>query len=398
MAISPSIMTTYGRIDIAFTHGKGSFLFSEDGNRFLDYASGIAVNAFGHCHPKLVEALTEQANKLWHTSNLYRIPEQEVVAEKLVANSCAERVFFCNSGAEATEGAVKVARRYAWANGEKDRTEILCATGAFHGRTLAMLAANDRPLFREGFGPSAQGFTHVEWGNIESLKELIGKHVAAILVEPVQGEGGARKAPDGYLKSLKDIALENGSLLISDEVQIGMGRSGTLFAYQQEEIEPDIIALAKGLGGGFPVGAVMAKAEVGDAMVPGTHGSTFGGNPLAMRSANAVLDLLLEDGFLQSLRDTIRYFDNKMDELILNDKNNFSVIVRKKGSGMLRGFELNENYTAADFGNIAREKGLLLVGAAENTIRLLPPLNTSKEEIDMAFELLNQVILEIKKK
>ncbi|MDB2697338.1 aspartate aminotransferase family protein [Alphaproteobacteria bacterium] len=398
MAISPSIMTTYGRIDIAFTHGKGSFLFSEDGNRFLDYASGIAVNAFGHCHPKLVEALTEQANKLWHTSNLYRIPEQEVVAEKLVANSCAERVFFCNSGAEATEGAVKVARRYAWANGEKDRTEILCATGAFHGRTLAMLAANDRPLFREGFGPSAQGFTHVEWGNIESLKKLIGRHVAAILVEPVQGEGGARKAPDGYLKLLKDIALENGSLLISDEVQIGMGRSGTLFAYQQEEIEPDIIALAKGLGGGFPVGAVMAKAEVGDAMVPGTHGSTFGGNPLAMRSANAVLDLLLEDGFLQSLRDTIRYFDNKMDELILNDKNNFSVIVRKKGSGMLRGFELNENYTAADFGNIAREKGLLLVGAAENTIRLLPPLNTSKEEINMAFELLNQVILEIKKK
>ena len=398
MAISPSIMTTYGRIDIAFTHGKGSFLFSEDGNRFLDYASGIAVNAFGHCHPKLVEALTEQANKLWHTSNLYRIPEQEVVAEKLVANSCAERVFFCNSGAEATEGAVKVARRYAWANGEKDRTEILCATGAFHGRTLAMLAANDRPLFREGFGPSAQGFTHVEWGNIESLKKLIGRHVAAILVEPVQGEGGARKAPDGYLKLLKDIALENGSLLISDEVQIGMGRSGTLFAYQQEEIEPDIIALAKGLGGGFPVGAVMAKAEVGDAMVPGTHGSTFGGNPLAMRSANAVLDLLLEDGFLQSLRDTIRYFDNKMDELILNDKNNFSVIVRKKGSGMLRGFELNENYTAADFGNIAREKGLLLVGAAENTIRLLPPLNTSKEEINMAFELLNQVIIEIKKK
>ena len=398
MAISPSIMTTYGRIDIAFTHGKGSFLFSEDGNRFLDYASGIAVNAFGHCHPKLVEALVEQANKLWHTSNLYRIPEQEVVAEKLVANSCAERVFFCNSGAEATEGAVKVARRYAWANGEKDRTEILCATGAFHGRTLAMLAANDRPLFREGFGPSAQGFTHVEWGNIESLKKLIGRHVAAILVEPVQGEGGARKAPDGYLKLLKDIALENGSLLISDEVQIGMGRSGTLFAYQQEEIEPDIIALAKGLGGGFPVGAVMAKAEVGDAMVPGTHGSTFGGNPLAMRSANAVLDLLLEDGFLQSLRDTIRYFDNKMDELILNDKNNFSVIVRKKGSGMLRGFELNENYTAADFGNIAREKGLLLVGAAENTIRLLPPLNTSKEEINMAFELLNQVILEIKKK
>jgi acetylornithine/N-succinyldiaminopimelate aminotransferase len=398
MPISPSIMTTYGRIDIAFTHGEGSFLISEDGKRYLDYASGIAVNAFGHCHPKLVEALTDQARKLWHTSNLYRIPEQEEVAEKLVANSCAERVFFCNSGAEATEGAVKVARRYAWANGEKDRTQILCATGAFHGRTLAMLAANDRPLFREGFGPSAQGFTHVEWGNVESLKKLIGKHVAAILVEPVQGEGGARKAPDGYLKLLKEIALENGSLLISDEVQIGMGRSGTLFAYQQEEIEPDIIALAKGLGGGFPVGAVMAKAKVGDAMIPGTHGSTFGGNPLAMRSANAVLDLLLEEGFLENLRETIMYFDSKMDELIINDKNNLSVIVRKKGSGMLRGFELNENYTAADFGNIARKKGILLVGAAENTIRLLPPLNTSKKEINAAFDLLNKVILEIKKK
>ena len=397
MTISPSIMTTYGRIDIAFTHGQGSFLVAEDGKKYLDYASGIAVNAFGHCHPKLVEALQDQASKLWHTSNLYRILEQETVAEKLVANSCADRVFFCNSGAEATEGAVKVARRYAWANGEKERTEIICATGAFHGRTLAMLAANDRPLFREGFGPSAQGFTHVEWGDIESLKQVIGKHVAAILVEPVQGEGGARKAAEGYLKLLNDIAKENGSLLISDEVQIGMGRSGTLFAYQKEDIEPDIIALAKGLGGGFPVGAVMAKAEVGDAMVPGTHGSTFGGNPLAMRSANAVLELLLENDFLSNLRKMIVYFDNKMDELIKNDMQNNPIIFAKKGSGMLRGFQLNEDVTAGDFSNIAREKSLLLVGAAENTIRLLPPLNTSKEEVDNAFDILNDIVLELKK-
>ena len=397
MTISPSIMTTYGRIDIAFTHGEGSFLVAEDGKKYLDYASGIAVNAFGHCHPKLVEALQDQASKLWHTSNLYRILEQETVAEKLVANSCADRVFFCNSGAEATEGAVKVARRYAWANGEKERTEIICATGAFHGRTLAMLAANDRPLFREGFGPSAQGFTHVEWGDIESLKQVIGKHVAAILVEPVQGEGGARKAPAGYLKLLNDIAKENGSLLISDEVQIGMGRSGTLFAYQKEDIEPDIIALAKGLGGGFPVGAVMAKAEVGDAMVPGTHGSTFGGNPLAMRSANAVLELLLENDFLSNLRKMIVYFDKKMDELIKNDMQNNPIIFAKKGSGMLRGFQLNEDVTAGDFSNIAREKSLLLVGAAENTIRLLPPLNTSKDEVDNAFDILNDIVLELKK-
>ena len=397
MTISPSIMTTYGRIDIAFTHGEGSFLVAEDGKKYLDYASGIAVNAFGHCHPKLVEALQDQASKLWHTSNLYRILEQETVAEKLVANSCADRVFFCNSGAEATEGAVKVARRYAWAKGEKERTEIICATGAFHGRTLAMLAANDRPLFREGFGPSAQGFTHVEWGDIESLKQVIGKHVAAILVEPVQGEGGARKAPEGYLKLLNDIAKENGSLLISDEVQIGMGRSGTLFAYQKEDIEPDIIALAKGLGGGFPVGAVMAKAEVGDAMVPGTHGSTFGGNPLAMRSANAVLEHLLEKDFLSNLRKMIVYFDKKMDELIKNDMQNNPIIFAKKGSGMLRGFQLNEDVTAGDFSNIAREKSLLLVGAAENTIRLLPPLNTSKEEVDNAFDILNDIVLELKK-
>ena len=398
MPISPSIMTTYGRIDIAFTHGEGSFLISEEGKRYLDYASGIAVNAFGHCHPKLVQALQDQASKLWHTSNLYRIPEQETVAEKLVANSCVERVFFCNSGAEATEGAVKVARRFAWANGEKDRTEIICATGAFHGRTLAMLAANDRPLFREGFGPSAQGFTHVEWGDIENLKKHIGKHVAAILVEPVQGEGGARKAPTGYLKSLQEIAKKNGSLLISDEVQIGMGRSGSLFAYQQEEIEPDIIALAKGLGGGFPVGAVLAKAKVGDSMIPGTHGSTFGGNPLAMRSANAVLDLLLENDFLDKLKKMIIYFDKKMDELIKFDLDKSPILVQKKGSGMLRGFQLVEKVTAGDFGNIARDKGLLLVGAAENTIRLLPPLNTSKEEVDQAFEILQNVILEMKKK
>jgi len=398
MPISPSIMTTYGRIDIAFTHGEGSFLISEDGKRYLDYASGIAVNAFGHCHPKLVEALQDQASKLWHTSNLYRIPEQETVAEKLVANSCADRVFFCNSGAEATEGAVKVARRYAWANGDKDRTEIICATGAFHGRTLAMLAANDRPLFREGFGPSAQGFTHVEWGDIENLKKNIGKHVAAILVEPVQGEGGARKAPPGYLKSLQEIAKQNGSLLISDEVQIGMGRSGSLFAYQQEGIEPDIIALAKGLGGGFPVGAVLARANVGDAMIPGTHGSTFGGNPLAMRSANAVLDLLLESNFLDDLKKMINYFDKKMDELLKHDLQNSPILVHKKGSGMLRGFQLDEKVTAGNFGNVARDKGLLLVGAAENTIRLLPPLNTSKEEVDKAFDILKNVIIEMKTK
>jgi|TARA_B100002052_G_scaffold43934_1_gene36639 acetylornithine/N-succinyldiaminopimelate aminotransferase len=388
MALSPAIMKTYGRIDIAFSYGKGSYLFSEDGKKYLDYATGIAVNSFGHSHPRLVEVLKDQSSKLWHVSNLYRIPEQEKVAQKLVDNSCADQVFFCNSGAEATEGAVKVARKHAWAKNQKERTEIICATGAFHGRTLAMLAANDRPMFREGFGPKVPGFSHVEWGDIKSLESKLNDKVAAILVEPVQGEGGARKAPSGYLKEIEKLAKRYGCLLISDEVQIGMGRSGTLFAYQQEGIEPDIIALAKGLGGGFPVGAVMAKSEVGDSMVPGTHGSTFGGNPLAMRSAEVVIDLLLENGFLENLQQKIKYLDDRIEKLI---KNSTKIFVKRKGKGFLRGIELSEKIPVGDFSNLARENGLLLVGAAENTIRILPPLNTSFDEIDFAINVFEKI-------
>ena len=391
MPFSQSVMKTYGRIDIAFTHGKGSYLFSEDGTKYLDYATGIAVNSFGHSHPELIKALNDQATKLWHVSNLYRIPEQERVAEKLVQNSCADQVFFCNSGAEATEGAVKVARRYAWSKGDKQRNEIICVTGAFHGRTLAMLAANDRPAFREGFGPNVPGFSHVNWGDLESIKQKLNDNVAAILVEPVQGEGGARKAPDGYLKKLFLLAKEYNCLLISDEVQIGMGRSGSLFAYQQEEVEPDIIALAKGIGGGFPLGAVLAKSNVGDAMVPGTHGSTFGGNPLAMRCADVVLNLLLEKGFLEELREKIKYIDEKIEQTISFDKKYSNFYLKSKGSGMLRGIELSEKISVADFSTLAREKGLLLVGAAENTIRILPPLNTSYEEIDEAFKVFEDI-------
>ncbi len=391
MPFNPSVMKTYGRIDIAFTHGKGSYLFSEDGKKYLDYATGIAVNSFGHSHPRLIRALQDQAKKLWHISNLYRIPEQEKVAEKLVKNSCADQVFFCNSGAEATEGAVKVARRYAWSKGEKERNEIICVTGAFHGRTLAMLAANDRPAFREGFGPTVPGFSHVTWGDVDNVKEKLSDKTAAILVEPVQGEGGARRAPDGYLKKLSLFAKEYGCLLISDEVQIGMGRSGTLFAYQQEDIEPDIIALAKGIGGGFPLGAVLAKSYVGETMTPGTHGSTFGGNPLAMRCAGVVLDLLLEKDFLNHLKDKIEYLDEKITKTLLIDNKKSNLFMKPKGRGMLRGIELSEKISVADFSSMARERGLLLVGAAENTIRILPPLNTSFEEIDIAFKVFEEI-------
>ena len=266
MALSPDIMKTYGRIDIAFTHGKGSFLFSEDGSKYLDYATGIAVNAFGHSHPDLINALQDQASKLWHVSNLYKIPEQDKVANLLVKYSCANQAFFCNSGAEATEGAVKVARRYAWSKKDIKRDEILCVTGAFHGRTLAMLAANDRPLFREGFGPKVPGFSHAEWGNIEDLKKKLNDKVAAVLIEPVQGEGGARKAPINYLKEVEKLTKQNGSLLISDEVQIGMGRSGKLFAYQNENIEPDIIisCLLGSLGLDFMTSLSGAASAIGN--------------------------------------------------------------------------------------------------------------------------------------
>ena len=403
MALSPDIMKTYGRIDIAFTHGKGSFLFSDDGGKYLDYATGIAVNAFGHSHPELINALKDQASKLWHVSNLYKIPEQDRVASLLVKYSCTDQVFFCNSGAEATEGAVKVARRYAWSKKDIERDEIICVTGAFHGRTLAMLAANDRPLFREGFGPKVPGFNHAEWGNIDDLKNKLNKKVAAVLIEPVQGEGGARKAPKNYLKEVQTFTKANGSLLISDEVQIGMGRSGSLFAYQNENIEPDIIALAKGLGGGFPVGAVLAKSKVGNAMVPGTHGSTFGGNPLAMRSAEVVINLITKDGFLETLNEKIKYLDDKINTLITGEKNsldgkNSNILIKAKGYGFLRGIELSDRVSVADFSTEARKKGLLLVGAAENTIRILPPLNTSFEEIDLAFSKLNEITQDIKRK
>ena len=386
MALSPDIMKTYGRIDIAFTHGKGSFLFSEDGSKYLDYATGIAVNAFGHSHPDLINALQDQASKLWHVSNLYKIPEQDKVANLLVKHSCANQAFFCNSGAEATEGAVKVARRYAWSKKDIERDEILCVTGAFHGRTLAMLAANDRPLFREGFGPKVPGFSHAEWGNVDDLKNKLNNKVAAVLIEPVQGEGGARKAPVNYLKEVEELTKQNGSLLISDEVQIGMGRSGKLFAYQNENIEPDIIALAKGLGGGFPVGAVLAKSEVGDAMVPGTHGSTFGGNPLAMSVGNAVMDQIFKKGFLQNVKIKSKFFFKKLNEIQANYSN---VIEEVRGKGLLIGLKLKVDQTK--FINKLFENKLLTIKAADNVVRILPPLNVSNKEITIALKIIEKV-------
>jgi len=381
-AANSAVMRTYGRAEIAFVEGDGCWLISDAGDRYLDCASGIAVNTLGHSHPKLVTALQDQASRLWHTSNLYRIPGQEHVARMLASLSGLDQVFFCNSGAEATEAAVKIARRFAHERGETDRMTILCASGAFHGRTLGMLAATDRPQFRTGFGPMPAGFDHVAFGNLNALRDAMGPHVAAIMIEPVQGEGGARQVPDGYIEGVHAAADEFGALVIADEVQAGIGRTGTLFAFEPYGVKPDIIALAKGLGGGFPVGAVIARAAVGDAMTPGTHGSTFGGNPLAMAAARVILETLSAPGFLADVTRRAAYLEDSLHAL---GKKHSKRIVEIRGCGFLRGICLGGEIDAvALVANLRREHHLLTVPAAENTVRLLPPLIITESEIDLA--------------
>ena len=380
-AANSAVMKTYGRAEIGFVSGDGCWLISESGERYLDCASGIAVNSLGHSHPRLVQALTEQVGKLWHTSNLYRIPGQEIVAKMLASLSGLDQVFFCNSGAEATEAAVKIARRAAYEKGELERVTILCANGAFHGRTLGMLAATDRPVFRTGFGPMPDGFDHVPFGNLNALRDKLGSNVAAVMVEPIQGEGGAKQVPDGYLLGVRAAADEYGALVLADEVQAGIGRTGQLFSYEYSGIKPDIVALAKGLAGGFPIGAVIASKAVGDSMTPGTHGSTFGGNPLAMAAAKAVLEILSEDCFLLEVRARAAY----LDELLVGLQMQFPTTISElHGRGFLRGIKLHEKIDLASLVKILRDDHLLTVPAAENTLRLLPPLTLSHEEIDLA--------------
>ena len=386
-AADTAVMNTYGRAEIAFVRGDGCWLESETHERYLDCASGIAVNTLGHSHPRLVAALQDQAGKLWHTSNLYRIPGQEAVAKKLASLSGLDQVFFCNSGAEATEAAVKIARRAAYEKGMADRTTILCATGAFHGRTLGMLAATDRPAFRTGFGPMPAGFAHVPFGNMNALRAAMGPHVAAVMIESVQGEGGAKQVPDDYLADARAAADEFGALLIADEVQAGIGRTGHLFSFEQSGIKPDIVALAKGLAGGFPVGAVIASQAVGAAMTPGTHGSTFGGNPLAMAAAAVVLDVLTEDGFMQDVRARAAYLDAALTDL----QSAFPAAIREiRGRGFLRGICLAEGVDLMALVAALRDDHLLCVPAAENTLRLLPPLIISRDEIDILIAALHR--------
>ena len=384
------LMPTYARADLAFERGEGAWLVGTDGRRYLDFAGGVAVNALGHAHPKLVAAITEQAQKVWHVSNLFRIPEAERLAKRLIDASFADTVFFCNSGAEAMECAIKVARKYHAANGKPERTRMIAFEGSFHGRTLATLAAAGAKKYLEGFGEPLAGFDHVPFGDLAAVKKAITPETGAIIVEPIQGEGGVRVPPAGFLRSLRDLCDEKGLLLVLDEVQTGIGRTGKFFAYEWAGVTPDVLAAAKGLGGGFPIGACLATAEAAKGMTAGTHGSTFGGNPLATAVAGAVLDVVLEKGFLDRIARTGLLFKQRLAEM--KDRHP-AVIAEVRGEGLLLGLRAvvpNQDLVAA-----CREEGLLTAAAGENVVRLLPPLISGETEVTEAMNRIDAACVKI---
>jgi acetylornithine/N-succinyldiaminopimelate aminotransferase len=377
----PAVMPTYARAPMTFDKGEGVWLTTPAGERYLDFGAGIAVTSLGHCHPHLVEALRDQAGRLWHTSNLYHIAQQERLADRLCAHSFADTVFFTNSGAEAVECAIKIARRYQSQNGAPQRYRILTFEGAFHGRTLTTIAAAGQAKLLDGFGPPVDGFDHAPFGDIEAARAAIGAQTAAIMIEPIQGEGGIRAADDGFLASLRALADEHGLLLIYDEVQTGVGRTGRLFAYEHADIAPDVMAVAKGLGGGFPLGACLASERAGRVMTPGTHGSTYGGNPLACAVGNAVLDIVLADGFLGQVRARADYLGARLEALGAR-YNNTVLEGGVRGAGLMRGLRCRGN--VADFIAALYDQRLLAVPAGENVVRLMPPLIVEEADIDEA--------------
>jgi len=379
-------MPTYQRSEIAFERGEGAYLFAVDGRRYLDFASGIAVTALGHSHPHLVAALTEQAKKVWHLSNLYTIPGQQRLAERLVAATFADSVFFCNSGAEAIECGLKLTRKYHDETGAPQRYRVITIEGAFHGRTLATIAAGGQEKHLKGFDPVVDGFDKVAFGNMNELRAAITGETAAILIEPVQGEGGMRPAPAEYLQALRKVADEYGLLLYFDEVQCGMGRTGKLFAHEWAGVEPDILATAKGLGGGFPIGACLATEKVAKTLTAGSHGSTFGGGPLAMAVGNAVLDILLADGFLADVERKGRLLRQRVEALV---KRHPTVLVDVRGAGLMLGLKCAVPNT--EMVNTLRDAGLLTVGAGDNVVRLLPPLIVDETHIEEALAILDKV-------
>jgi acetylornithine/N-succinyldiaminopimelate aminotransferase len=384
---SSPLFDTFARAPIAFARGEGTWIETTDGRRLLDFSGGVAVNALGHAHPALVAALTEQAGKLWHVSNLYRIPEQEALAAKLCRESFADKAFFCNSGAEAVECAIKTARRYHFVGGRPDRVRIITFAGAFHGRTLATLAATGNPKYQEGFGPAPQGFDQVAVGDLKAVEAAITPETAAIMIEPIQGEGGVRLIASQFLRELRALCDRNGLLLVFDEVQTGIGRTGKLFAYQWSGVTPDIMTLAKGIGGGFPIGACLATAEAARGMTPGTHGSTFGGNPLAMAVGKAVVDIIADPDFLEAVRRKGIYLKQRLASVVDSHPDTVAEI---RGEGLLIGVRCLK--PVADVVTALRDNGMLTVAAGDNVVRLVPPLTVSEAEIDEAMVRLDKAL------
>ncbi|WP_420133601.1 aspartate aminotransferase family protein [Rhodopseudomonas sp.] len=384
-ASTSHLLPVFARADVAFERGEGVWLHGTDGERYLDFTSGVAVNSLGHCHPHLVEALQQQATRLWHMSNLFKSPDGERLAARLCEQSFADKVFFANSGAEAMECALKMARHYHFSKGNPERTRIITFEGAFHGRTLGTLAATGSAKYLEGYGEPLSGFDQVPLGDIEAVKKTIGPNTAAILIEPLQGEGGVRSPEVAFFRALRELCDQHGLLLIFDEVQTGMGRTGELFAYKRIGVTPDLMSLAKALGGGFPIGACLASAEAATGMAPGSHGSTFGGNPLAVASANAVLDVMLKPGFFDHVKKISLLLKQKLAGVVDRFP---KVLSEVRGEGLLIG--LKAVVPSTDLVAALRDQKLLTVGAGDNVVRLLPPLIVSEAEIEEAVTRLEQ--------
>ncbi len=381
----------YNRKKISFTRGKGTYLYSSNGTKYLDFVQGIAVNSLGHAHPKLVKAIRDQSKKLWHVSNAFQIPEGERLAKKLCQKTFADYVMYINSGAEATEAAIKVARRYFYSIGKPQKNRILCVKNSFHGRTIAAIFASGSKKMTEGFGPKVPGFDHFAFGDHKSLKRKITKNTAAIMVEPIMGEGGINVIPDFCLRELRKLCNKKKILLILDEVQCGISRSGDFFAFEQSKVKPDIVPIAKGIGGGFPIGAVLMNKKVAAGMTPGTHGSTFGGNPLAMAIGNIVMDIVSTKQFLNNVKKSSKYFFSNLHKL----KEKYPKIIKEiRGRGLLIGIQLHKDQS--NFIKKLMDNKLLTIRAADQVVRILPPLNVKKKEIDQALKIINKVCAELK--
>ncbi|MDC0369964.1 aspartate aminotransferase family protein [Pelagibacteraceae bacterium] len=381
-----AILNTYNRKKLSFKKGKGSYLYAANGKKYLDFVQGIAVNCLGHANNYLIKSIYKQSKKLWHISNVFTIPEQERLAKRLTQKTFADFVTFQNSGAEATEAAIKFARRYFYTKGQPRKNRVLCINNSFHGRTIATIFASNSKKATEGFGPKADGFDHFNYGDHKGLEKAITSRTAAIMVETIMGEGGIKVIPDYCLKGLRKLCNKKNILLILDEVQCGIGRSGKFFAFEHAKIKPDIVPIAKGIGGGFPMGAVLVNKKVASGMKPGTHGSTFGGNPLAMSAGNAVMDVIFKKGFLSNVTRNSKYFLNKLNNL----KEKYPKIIKEvRGKGLLLGLCLYKDQTI--FIKKLLDNQLLTVRASENVVRLLPPLNVTKQEINLGLKIIEKV-------